>query len=526
MVKSFFLSKKWAAWAYLGLFLLLSFLYIQTSLNVAINEWYKDFYDVLQKPKIQSKIEQKALLKNDKIQANLKQKDGFKNENSTEISALNCREISQSENSNNTECENFSIQNAKIKSANSQNLQKQFPKNSAQILSRADFENALKALNLDLLNEDNKSLNLPLIYAKFKENNESLIKNAQNLGLDYEILKASAKKLNAAQKAQNQLDSANFLNKFSLFFYQNLLEFFFDTRSISGDDAYAIDVFYDLIWVFLCVALPYVLIATINIYFASIYALKWREAMTFEYLQFWKAKDDNIEGSSQRIQEDIYNFSKIVESLGLAFVRAMMILFAFIPILWALSGVISKSLFDGISEDSVFAILKHIDGLLVYVAFFISLGGLGISWIVGIKLPGLEYNNQKAEAAFRKELVFAEDDRRNYASTETMIELFTGLKFNYKRLFLHYGYFNIWLILFEQIIVIVPLLIVAPSLFAGAIGLGVVMQMNNAFDQVRSAFSVFITNWTKITELRSIHKRLREFEVNIEYRKSRKKANL
>ena len=274
-----------------------------------------------------------------------------------------------------------------------------------------------------------------------------------------------------------------------------------------------------MIWVFLCIALPYVLIATINVYFASIYALKWREAMTFEYLAFWKAKDDNIEGSSQRIQEDIYNFSKIVESLGLAFIRALMILFAFIPILWILSDAISKSLFANINEDSMFFFLKNIDGLLVYVALFISLGGLFISWFVGIKLPGLEYNNQKAEAAFRKELVFAEDNRRDYATRETMIELFTGLKFNYKRLFLHYGYFNIWLILFEQIIVIVPFLIVAPSLFAGAIGLGVVMQMNNAFDQVRSSFSVFITNWTKITELRSIHKRLREFEENIGYTK-------
>ena len=221
--------------------------------------------------------------------------------------------------------------------------------------------------------------------------------------------------------------------------------------------------------------------------------------MTFEYLSFWKNKNDNIEGSSQRIQEDIYNFSKIVESLGLAFIRALMILFAFIPILWILSDAISKSLFANINEDSMFFFLKNIDGLLVYVALFISLGGLFISWFVGIKLPGLEYNNQKAEAAFRKELVFAEDNRRDYATRETMIELFTGLKFNYKRLFLHYGYFNIWLILFEQIIVIVPFLIVAPSLFAGAIGLGVVMQMNNAFDQVRSSFSVFKYNITATT---------------------------
>lgn len=513
MFKSFFITAKWALWAYGGLFLLLFFLYIQTSLNVAINEWYKDFYDILQKPKIQSKAEQKA---------------------------------------------------------------RQDDESKGQILSQDEFLNAAKALNLELLNDDNQSLNFALIYAKAKEfatqnsaqmqdsaqtqsatktqnsaskeqskapnsatHEKSLNLNAtnsaqanQNLnfqalatqkGVNLDIFIDTAKHYDAAKVAQEKLDGANFLNKFSLYFYQSLLEHFFNARSISGENAYSIGIFYAMIWVFLCIALPYVLIATINVYFASIYALKWREAMTFEYLAFWKAKDDNIEGSSQRIQEDIYNFSKIVESLGLAFIRALMILFAFIPILWALSGVIAAPLFEGIDENSIFAPLKHIDGLLVYVALFISLGGLFISWFVGIKLPGLEYNNQKAEAAFRKELVFAEDNRRDYATRETMIELFTGLKFNYKRLFLHYGYFNIWLILFEQIIVIVPFLIVAPSLFAGAIGLGVVMQMNNAFDQVRSSFSVFITNWTKITELRSIHKRLREFEENIEYRKSLKR---
>lgn len=502
MFKSFFITAKWALWAYGGLFLLLFFLYIQTSLNVAINEWYKDFYDILQKPKIQSKAEQKA---------------------------------------------------------------RQDDESKGQILSQDEFLNAVKALNLELLNDDNQSLNFALIYAKAKElatqnsaqmqnsaqtqsatktqnsatHQKSLNLNAtnsaqanQNLnfqalatqkGINLDIFIDTAKHYAAAKAAQEKLDGANFLNKFSLYFYQSLLEHFFNARSISGENAYNIGIFYAMIWVFLCIALPYVLIATINVYFASIYALKWREAMTFEYLAFWKAKDDNIEGSSQRIQEDIYNFSKIVESLGLAFIRALMILFAFIPILWALSGVIAAPLFEGIDENSIFAPLKHIDGLLVYVALFISLGGLFISWFVGIKLPGLEYNNQKAEAAFRKELVFAEDNRRDYATRETMIELFTGLKFNYKRLFLHYGYFNIWLILFEQIIVIVPFLIVAPSLFAGAIGLGVVMQMNNAFDQVRSSFSVFITNWTKITELRSIHKRLREFEENIEYRKSLKR---
>ncbi|MCR6588003.1 putative transporter [Campylobacter insulaenigrae] len=269
-----------------------------------------------------------------------------------------------------------------------------------------------------------------------------------------------------------------------------------------------INDFYYFIQQFLYLALPYVLIATTTKYFGSIYAFKWREAMTFDYIKFWQKKDNNIEGSSQRIQEDIYNFSKIIESLGLAFVRALMTLIAFIPILWMLS------------EHVNLPILKDIKGSLVWAAFLVSLGGLVISWFVGIKLPGLEYNNQKAEAAFRKELVFAEDDRKNYASDESILNLFTGLKINYKRLFLHYGYFNIWLYLFEQIMVIVPFLIMAPSLFVGLIQLGIIIQVGNAFDQVRSSFSIFITNWTTITQLRSIYKRLDEFEKSIDYRKN------
>ncbi|EAH7936826.1 putative transporter [Campylobacter coli] len=401
MFSSFFKSKKWALWAYLGLFLLLFFLYIQTSLNVAINSWYSDFYNVLQKPKIE-----------------------LLDSNSTQ----------------------------KIE----ENL----------------------------------------------ENNATLIQEAN-------------------QRAEQNFQKANFINKGALYYYQSLLEYFFNSRAMIEKESYSASDFYALILVFLAIAIPYVLIATINIYFASVYAFKWREAMTFSYLKFWKNKDDNIEGSSQRIQEDTYNFSKIVESLGLSFIRALMTLVAFIPILWTLSDVVSKALFANLDESSSFYFLKNIDGLLVYVALLISLGGLIVSWFVGIKLPGLEYNNQKAEAAFRKELVYAEDNRKEYAKNETMIELFTGLKFNYKRLFLHYGYFNIWLILFEQMIVIVPFLIMAPGLFAGAIGLGIVMQINNAFDQVRSSFSVFITNWTTITQLRSIYKRLKEFEKNIEYAKNK-----
>ncbi|CUU67688.1 putative transporter [Campylobacter hyointestinalis subsp. hyointestinalis] len=269
---------------------------------------------------------------------------------------------------------------------------------------------------------------------------------------------------------------------------------------------HSVDEFWAGILQFLYIAMPYVIIATITSFFASHWVFRWREAMTFAYVDVWKKCEKDIEGSSQRMQEDVYRFAKITETLGLQILRAIMTLIAFIPVLW------------GLSKGVDMPIIKEIPGSLVWIALVVSVGGLIISWFVGIKLPKLEYNIQKSEAAFRKELVYAEDDKINYASSQTIFELFTGLRYNFYRLFLHYGYFNVWLISFSQFMVIVPYVIMGPGLFTGVITLGILVQVSNAFDQVRSSFSIFIDNWTTITELRSIHKRLDEFETNIKFK--------
>ena len=266
-----------------------------------------------------------------------------------------------------------------------------------------------------------------------------------------------------------------------------------------------ISEFWDSIKKFLYIALPYVTLFAFTNWFTRLWAFRWREAMTFSYMPYWRAAEAKIEGSSQRIQEDCMNFAKIVESIGLQVVKAIMTLIAFIPILWVLSSNVSVPF------------LNNVSGSLVWVALVLSIGGILISWLVGIKLPGLEYNNQKVEAAFRKELVYGEDDRKNYVQAPMILQLFTGIKFNYHKLFLHYGYFDLWAIWYRQLFVIVPFLIMAPGLFTAAFTLGVMMQVVNAFGEVKDAFSVFLYNWTRITELRSIHKRLMEFETAINY---------
>ena len=173
--------------------------------------------------------------------------------------------------------------------------------------------------------------------------------------------------------------------------------------------------------------MPYVILATFTGWFTRIYGLRWRESITFDYIPRWRNVEAEIEGASQRIQEDCNRFARIVESLGLQAVRAIMTLIAFLPVLWTLS------------ESVDIPILRDYEGSLVWTALLVSIGGLIISWFVGIKLPGLEYNNQKVEAAFRKDLVLGEDDKTNYAQQERLWELFLGIRFNYQRLYMHYG---------------------------------------------------------------------------------------
>jgi peptide/bleomycin uptake transporter len=253
---------------------------------------------------------------------------------------------------------------------------------------------------------------------------------------------------------------------------------------------------------FFYLASGFIVLAVIILYFSKHYAFRWRQAITYYYLPYWETTEGNIEGASQRIQHDTYEFAKYFEQLGLGLFKATLTLIAFIPILWDLSKKITIPW------------LQAYEGSLVWIALITSLGGMLISYLVGIKLPGLEYENQKVEAAYRKQLVYSEDDK-SFADMPTLIELFTGLKRNYFRMFNHYSYFSLWSNLYGQSMIILPYLLMGPSLFSGIIALGVITQTGNAFGKVNDSFSYFIDHWMDITRFISVIKRLKEFEGHL-----------
>jgi peptide/bleomycin uptake transporter len=261
--------------------------------------------------------------------------------------------------------------------------------------------------------------------------------------------------------------------------------------------------FYGELSTFAGIALVAVTIGVMTQFFISHYIFRWRTAMNDFYVANWP-RLRTIEGASQRVQEDTMRFATTLEDLGANLISSVLTLLAFTPVLMKLSA-----------DVTVLPLVGHIPYPLVYAAVIWSVLGTGALALIGIRLPGIEFFNQRVEAAYRKELVLGEDDPAR-AEPPTLGVLFGDIRKNYFRLYLNFLYFNIGRILYLQTDNVFPYLLLAPTIVAGKITLGAMNQILNSFSQVRSSFQYLVNSWSTIVVLISIYQRLRGFEAQIE----------
>ena len=238
-------------------------------------------------------------------------------------------------------------------------------------------------------------------------------------------------------------------------------------------------------------------------FFARHWIFRWRTSMNQYYIDNLD-KLRHIEGSSQRIQEDAMRFSRIIEDLGTSLIRAVLTIVAFLPILWELSKKITVLPFIGAVPHG-----------LMWAAILFALFGTVIVMLVSRKLPGLEYENQKVEAAYRKELVYGEDDK-NRAAPKLLGNLFADVRKNYFKIYLQYMYFDVTKWSYLQFGAIVPYILMSPSIAAGAVTLGVVNRVGNSFRNVEKSLQYLVRSYGQIIDMLSIRKRLLEFENQLD----------
>ncbi|MSU91652.1 peptide antibiotic transporter SbmA [Rhodobacteraceae bacterium 2CG4] len=272
--------------------------------------------------------------------------------------------------------------------------------------------------------------------------------------------------------------------------------------SLGGQETVTGAQYYATLATFLKIALVYITVAVINNFFTSHYVFRWRTAMNNRYMGMWD-RIRHIEGASQRVQEDTMRFARIMETLGTRFIDSIMTLIAFTPILWGLSSFVKE-----------LPLIGEVPQALVFTALIWSAMGTGLLALAGIRLPGLEFRNQRVEAAYRKELVLGEDHAER-AEPPTVRELYANVRKNYFRLYLNYLYFDIARFTYLQAGVMVPYIALGPTVITAGFTLGVMQQIIRAFGRVEDSFQFLVHNWSTIVELMSIYKRLAAFEAQI-----------
>ena len=293
---------------------------------------------------------------------------------------------------------------------------------------------------------------------------------------------------------QVQLDVM--INKWFGSFYDMIQKALAEPNSVSTD------LYYSQLLTFGKIALVAITVAVVTRFFVSHYIFRWRTALNNYYMGLWP-RVRHIEGASQRVQEDTMRFASIMENLGVSLIDAAMTLIAFLPILWGLSSYITE-----------LPVIGTVPQALVFVAIIWSIFGTTLLAIAGIKLPGLEFRNQRVEAAYRKELVYGEDNA-DRAQPPRVKDLFEDVRTNYFRLYLNYLYFNVVRYGYLQIGVLIPYIALAPTILAAGFTLGVMQQIIRAFGRVENSFQYLVNSWTTIVELLSIYKRLKTFEAAI-----------
>ncbi|MCR5756308.1 MAG: ABC transporter ATP-binding protein/permease [Selenomonas sp.] len=281
--------------------------------------------------------------------------------------------------------------------------------------------------------------------------------------------------------------------------------------------------FWPLVGEFTALAMLHIVIAVYAIYLRQAVQIKWRTWLTDKYLSRWlkrqvyyrlQVQNSDTDNPDQRISEDINQFVNLSLQLLIGFLKQLTTLAAFGVVLWNLSGAFTVEL--GSREFVIY-------GYMFWFSLFYSGGGTLCAHLVGRKLIGLNFEQQRFEADFRFNMMRMRENSESiafyggeYAENKGFHERFAQVISNFWQLMKQTKILNFYVNGYAQLAVIVPLILAAPQYFAGAIALGGLMQTVSAFGRVQDALSYFVESYDTIAQLAAVVKRLSSFTEHME----------
>jgi putative ATP-binding cassette transporter len=200
----------------------------------------------------------------------------------------------------------------------------------------------------------------------------------------------------------------------------------------------------------------------------------------------------------QRIQQDTSQLTELAAELGIGLLQASLLLFAFLGVLWELSGTITVPI-DGMSVK--------IPGYMVWCAILFAMGGSWLAWRVGGSLVGLNARRFQRESELRFALVQVNQQAENIAQhhREPDERQRLGLELNNVLTVMREIVSAIarvtWVTAgYGWISIIAPLVIAAPPYFSGRLSFGELMMVVGGFFQVNQSLRWFVDNFSRIAE--------------------------
>ncbi|MBD1576412.1 MULTISPECIES: ABC transporter ATP-binding protein/permease [Vibrio] len=287
------------------------------------------------------------------------------------------------------------------------------------------------------------------------------------------------------------------------------------------------DAFTHLILKFSLIAAIFIAIAVYRIYLNMMLQLRWRRWLTNAYFSDWLSDrsffqlelgQTDSDNPDQRIAEDIDQFTSDTLSLSLGLLNSVVTLASFITILW------------GLSSPLTFHLSGHaitIPGFMVWAALAYAVVGSFIMHKIGKPLINLNFMQQKFEADFRYSMVRLRENSEGIALYQGEAKERDQLETRFSHVWK-----NTWQIMrkqkqvvgfnsgYNQIAIIFPLMIAAPSFFSGVIKLGGLMQINNAFGQVMGAVSWFVDSYANLASWKASVDRLTTYNDDMHLTKT------
>ena len=286
---------------------------------------------------------------------------------------------------------------------------------------------------------------------------------------------------------------------------------------------YEEELFWPLVGEFTGLALLYIVIAVYAIYLRQMLQINWRSWMTDKYLSLWmegqayyrlQVLGSDTDNPDQRISEDINQFVSLSLQLFVGFLKELTTLGAFAVVLWNLSGAFTVPI--GGHEFVIY-------GYMFWFSLLYSLLGTGAAHLVGRKLIGLDFDQQRYEADFRFNMMRVRENSESIAfyrgeapEGAGFRERFGRVIGNFWQLMRQTKLLNFYINGYAQLAVIVPLVLAAPQYFAGTMALGGLMQTLSAFGRVQDALSYFVTSYDSLAQLAAVIRRLGTFSMHIE----------